>query len=279
MNKYIDLHIHTVFSDGIYTPEQVVIEAKKRNLKAISITDHDNTLALNDAIRYGEKYKIEIIPGIELSVEFNKNPEHEMHIVGYFIDYTNEELQKKLEKLRQYRKKRAFKIFEKLSKIGIRLNEKEIFSNHEKNSIGRLHFAKQLLKENYVKNIKEAFNKYLGYNKCAYVPKMRITAEEAIMLIQKTGGISVIAHPYYGNYVKYNILSKLIKFGLKGIEVWHPGHSEFVKQKYYFLAKKLGLLITGGSDYHGFIDENKSFIGIPRVPYHILENLKKMKNG
>lgn len=293
--KFVDLHIHSNYSDGLLSPKEIVNYALKCNLTAIAIADHDTTLAIPEAVEEGKKINIEIVPAVELSAETenlasdvpfpqdtNRSGAYqgkEMHILGYYIDWRNVAFQEKLHFFRQKRKERAYLIYEKLLKLGIKLNPKILENiSQENRSFGRLHFARALVKEGYVSNISEAFELYLDYGKSAYVEKVRLKPKEAIELILHLGGIPILAHPYFASLEK--IISLLVSYGLKGIEVWHSKHSLSFTQRFISLAKKEGLLMTGGSDFHGEIDREmllrgNRLIGNLRIPYSIVEEMKQ----
>lgn len=276
--KFIDLHVHTVYSDGSFTPKEVVDYCKNNGIVAVGITDHDTTDGIEEAIEEGKKQDVEVIPGVELSVEFKDSTEDEIHILGYYINWQDKVLQQKLKIFRQVRQERAYKILSKLNSLGIKIDEDEIFSKFSSTqSIGRLHFAKILLEKKIVSSIKEAFELYLGYGMPAYVPKFRLQPQEAISLILQTGGIPVLAHPYFGIYVDSKSIKKLVNQGIKGIEVYHSKHHKNVIEELINIADKYGLLITGGSDCHGAIDGATPLLGSLKIPYSILDGLKKFK--
>ncbi len=272
--KYVDLHIHTIYSDGSLTPTEAISYAKNRNIVVIGITDHDTTDSVKEAIAVAKDYGIEIVSGVELAAEFKDSPEEEIHILGYFIDYNNENLQQQLKIFRNARQQRAEQIFNKLSHLGLNLDKQEIFKSQ---SIGRLHFARILLKKGMVSNIKEAFEKYLGYGKPAYVPKLKLKTQQAISIILQAGGIPVLAHPYANGYIDVNSIKKLIDQGVKGIEVYHPKHHKNAIEELLIIAEKYDLLITGGSDCHGSLDSNNPTIGSLRLPYDMFLRLKEYK--
>lgn len=318
--KFIDLHIHSNYSDGLLSPKEIVNYAAKYNLAAIAIADHDITSGIPEALEEGKRLNIEIVPAVELSAEMvpilegsavfdpeaqtqgeahpsiphdlkrsrmesNQRIENlptpqvssyskEMHILGYFIDWTDNSLEEKLHFFREKRKERAYSIYEKLTNLGIKLNPQILEEiGRENHSFGRLNFARALVKEGYVHSISEAFKLYLDYGQPAYVKKALFKPKEAIELILQTGGIPILAHPYF--ITNPTIISTLVSFGLKGIEVWHRKHSSSSTQKLVSLAKKEGLLMTGGSDFHGESDTERPFIGSLRIPYIILEELKQ----
>jgi len=275
---YVDLHVHTNYSDGSFTPEETVRYAQKIGLCGIAITDHDITDAIAPAIKEGAKRGIEIVPGIELSVDLEDNSIGEMHILGYYLDWENTVFQNKLKQFRETRKERAIKILEKLSENGITLDQNKLLSGKTNIAIGRLHIAKMMHEQGFVRNIKEAFTKYLANNMPAYVPKFKLSPEEAIGMIKSVKGIAVLAHPYYGNLSDKTFLSNLIKMGLSGIEAWHTKHSLATQEKFTEIAHELNLLITGGSDCHGTAIKDKPLMGTQNIPYEALLFLKKTKH-
>src|SRR3989339_501606 len=278
-NSYVDLHVHTKYSDGAYSPEEAVKYAKSVGLTAISITDHDTTDGLPEAIAEGKKLDIEIIPGVELSVALQSISEQEMHILGYFMNWEDSFFQQKLKIFQKARLQRANQISEKLKKLGIDVNEKRLSEIVSICVFGRLHFAKVLVETQVVKNISEAFIKYLGYGKPAYVPKLRLAPDEAIKMILHVGGIPVLAHPHC-NSITYNKIKSLVNLGLKGIEVWHIKHSTSDTEKLKKMAEKLEVAATGGSDCHGVMLKGMpAIMGTVKVKYEVLEDLKKCRDS
>jgi predicted metal-dependent phosphoesterase TrpH len=268
---YIDLHIHTNFSDGSLTPEEVVDISIKRGLKVISITDHDNIEGVNSIISKIHQYdNIKIIPGVEISAEYEKAIEGEIHILGYFINLKSKSLSEKLNYYRQERKKRALQIIEKFNRIGINIDTSMLDSN---NSIGRLHIAKYLVKNGFTKNIKEAFRKYLGYNCPCYVKKNMFTVEEAIRTIVEANGLPVLAHPMI-SFSNIELIENVLKKGMVGIEVWHTKHTSSDINMLYSYAKERKLIITGGSDCHGYVNGNPPLIGALKIPYEVYTELQ-----
>ncbi|MDR1474649.1 MAG: PHP domain-containing protein [Endomicrobium sp.] len=279
-NSYIDMHIHTSFSDGIFTPKEVVEYALKMNLSAISITDHDSIDAIDEAFSFALYKDIEIIPGIELSCDVEpESGKSEMHILGYFIDYKSEHLKKTLNVFKQARYDRAIKIFDKLQESGVELKNVDFISNIGKVAIGRLHFAKALIEERFVGSVQEAFQRYLSKDKPAYVPKSSISAKDAIKLILDSGGIPVMAHPYYVHYSDIDLFKSLVDCGLMGIEAWHIKHSESAVKKFIDMSKEFNLIATGGSDCHGPFKKEKPVMGKIKVPYSVLVNLKNARES
>ncbi|MDR3257000.1 MAG: PHP domain-containing protein [Endomicrobium sp.] len=274
-NLYVDMHIHTNYSDGVFTPQEAVEYASKIQLATISITDHDSVDGIDEALEIALKTGIEVIPGIELSSEvILDSQKSEMHVLGYYIDYKSEKLKNALVVLKKARHQRAIKILEKLKKNGAELKSKDFVKNAENKSIGRLHFAKALFEEGLVGSIQEAFQRYLAYDKPAYVPKYSVSAKEAINLILSVGGVPVIAHPYYIYYNDKSVFESLVKDGLMGIEAWHIKHPESAVKRFLSLAEEFNLLVTGGSDCHGPYKEEPPVMGKVKVPYSVVESLK-----
>ena len=275
---YIDLHIHTTESDGSLTPSQVVRYAKEKGLKAIAITDHDTIHGNEEAIKEGISEGVEVIPGVEISVDYSPGT---MHMLGYFITTEDPILNEKLTLLQDSRADRNPRIIEKLNKLGLSLTYDEVVQVSGGGQVGRPHMAQVLMEKGYIKSIKEAFDKYLGKGAPAYLDKFRLGAVEAITMITDAGGIPVLAHPST-LYCKSSdeldaLVKKLVNQGLQGLEVYYSEHDERKTSSYKLLAKRYNLAITGGSDFHG-----KNMKGIDlgtgrgklKIPYTALENLK-----
>ena len=241
-----DLHIHSNFSDGLLSPEEIVKKAHEAGLTAISITDHDIVDGIDPAIAEGEIQGVKVIPGIEFTTDL---PDTEIHILGYYIDYKAQWLKELLSRIREDRTKRIYKIVDKLNKLGVEISADDVLKLAEKGSAGRPHVARVLLEKGFVKSIQEAFNKYLDSKAPAYVPHFRLTPVEAIETIKKAGGIPVFAHPAVSN--KDEMIPEMMAKGLAGIEVFYSKHSDSQVKHYRSLAVKYGLLMTGGSDFHG----------------------------
>jgi len=269
--KYADLHLHTDQSDGKMTPEKVVSESNCIGLSAIAITDHDMLDGIEPAILAGKKYGVEIIPGLELSAKYANE---EIHILGYFIDWKNKKLQNRLHEFRESRYNRALKIMNKLRDMGVQIELNDIINQTESSYIGRPHLAAALVKNGYADSISEAFYRFLGNYAPAYVPKEVFSPSEAIDMIIDAGGIPILAHP---GMVKVNILDELIENGLMGIEAFHPYHTVELMDYYSRIAKDKNLLVTGGSDFHGF-ENNKKALGTVRLPYIYVEKLRSALN-
>ena len=274
---YVDLHIHTNYSDGTFTPSEAVEYAKKVKLTAISITDHDSIDGIDEALEASLKTGLEVIPGIELSSEVGDQSKSEMHILGYHINYKSEDLKSVLDVFKKSRFKRALEILAKLKNRGIDIKDQSFIEDAQHKAIGRLHFAKALIEEGYVGSISEAFQKYLSQNKPAYVPKHAMSALEAIKFIRQAGGVPVMAHPYYTHYNDKAMLQTLVDGGLMGIEAWHIKHPENAVKKFLSLAEEFDLIATGGSDCHGPYKSEAPIMGSVKIPYSVVEKLEALK--
>ncbi len=253
-----DLHTHTHYSDGYHTPEELIRKAKSSGLTHLSITDHDNVDSIEEAIEIASRYDIELIPGTEISAEHNGK---ETHILAYFIDYNNTELLDYLKNFRKERMKRAEKIVERLNELGMPLTLNDVLKHVKGNgSVGRPHIALALIENGYVNNYYDVFNKYIGDEKPAYVKKPNISTKDAIALINRCGGLSFVAHP--GKSMRNNnSLFEMIEFGVDGIEVVHPSHTDHDIEYFRELTGQYFLLESGGSDFHGGRINDESILG------------------
>ncbi|MDR4499712.1 MAG: transcription antitermination factor NusB [Candidatus Scalindua sp.] len=241
-----DLHIHTEYSDGTFTPEQIVEEAVRQNLRTIAITDHDSVEAIELTKVICDKHEINFIPAVELSSYYDPV---DIHILGYYIDIKNSRLTEKLADLRYERIERIKKISEKLLKLKIDVDPQEVFAVAAKGVPGRAHVADVLCRKGYCSNMQESFNTYLADNGPAHVPKVVLSLENAIELVISSGGVPVFSHP--GATKRDDLIPKMIQYGLQGIEAYYPSHQPDTVKRYIRLAKKYDLVITGGSDFHG----------------------------
>ena len=269
--KYADLHVHTSQSDGTYTPAQLVKESLKRGLGAIAIVDHDTVEAIPEAIAAALGTDLEIISGIELTAQYENQ---EIHLLGYFLDYRNKPLLEKLKSVQLNRIQRVHKIINNLAGMGVTLNAQTVFNISGKGTVGRMHIARALVEEGWVSSTSEAFRKYIGDKSPAYVLGFRLTPQEAIKLINDAGGLAVLAHPY----MLHNdaLITEFSSYGLQGIEVYYPEHSQAMVNFYLDLAKKLDLLVTGGSDFHGSVKPDIK-LGMIKIPLELVERLRQAK--
>lgn len=263
-NPKIDLHLHTKYSDGQYTPEELIIKVKEAGIDLISITDHDTVNGIEESIEIGKKYGVEVIPGLEISSDIR---DREVHILAYFFDPANRELEEYLRFFRAERIKRASRIVEKLNALGLEIKLDDILEVAKNSVIGRPHIAKAMAAKGLVSNYFEAFSKYIGNGCPAYERKVHVSPRSAFKIISDAGGLSFLAHP--GNLPDV-IMVELIEAGLDGIEVLHPSHLPHQVKHYKGIVNEFFLLESGGSDFHGgerndYSNLGKYSIGIARV--------------
>lgn len=271
--KFADLHLHTVFSDGTYTPEELVSKSKSAGLSCIGIVDHDTVLGIKPSLAVGVKEGIEIIPGIELTADYNGQ---EIHILGYLLDHQNEALIGELDSLKRNRIERIYKITDKLKEMGVELAPEAVFSLAGSGTVGRLHVARAMVKGKIINSTWEAFNKFIG-DKChAYVSGFKLSPEEAINLIKRAKGVPILAHPYIIN--NEDLILKLIGWGMMGLEVYYPEHTTGMINAYLSLAKEYNLLITGGSDCHGEAKPEVK-LGSVKIPYELVEKIREARES
>jgi 3',5'-nucleoside bisphosphate phosphatase len=253
--KLIDMHVHTNASDGVLSPEEAVQRAIENGLSGIAITDHDTVTGAiaTDLLEIPNDFTV--IKGIEFSTVQNNK---EIHILGYNLDVYNKDFQKLLKDIQFFRSSRVHKILDKLKRFNIILEYKEIQGTEPPESIGRPHVAKALIRKGFVRDISEAFDRYLAKGRLAYVERYKLETKEAIELIKDLGGFSVLAHP---GLLSDQDISSVLEKGVEGIEVFHPKHGEFATKKLYNLAKEQDLIITGGSDFHDFSPRTDNDIG------------------
>lgn len=264
-----DLHIHTTASDGLLSPEEVVMWANRKRLKAIAITDHDTVNGIDSAFAAGKRYNVEIVPGIELSTIHG---EEEIHILGYCINYKEQWFIDMLEKIHSSRFERAANMIAKLNNLGIDITLDEVIKTAEDGILGRPHIARVMMEKGYISSIKEAFKTYIGKGCPAYVERYKLSSSEAIDIIEKLDGVSVLAHPGLIRNKKH--ISEVIDLGIKGIEVYHSKHDENTTREVLSIANSRDLLITGGSDCHGMTVNNEPILGNFSIDYKCVERLK-----
>jgi predicted metal-dependent phosphoesterase TrpH len=265
---YTDLHLHTTFSDGTYSPEELVAEAKRFSLVAIALTDHDTVEGCPRMKAACETARIEFIPATELTAEINGI---ELHMLGYFIDIDSPVLLEQMTHFQEGRHERIREIVARLQKMQVPLEEEDVFELANCRSPGRPHVARALIERKVCKNLDEAFERFLKKNRPAWVPKEKISAQDAIKLIHQAGGLAIVAHP--GLARTEEALPALIQAGIDGIECFHTKHSQAASEYYIGLAEQHNLLVTGGSDCHG-MNKGKPLIGSIKLPYEYVRQLK-----
>lgn len=276
--KRIDLHTHSLKSDGAQTPADVVRTAHAAGLSAIALSDHDNISGVPEAMAEGARLGVEVIPAVELSAQ----SETELHILGYFIDIHNKRLNDALEYAIEVRNQRQEETCRKLNEQGFAITMDELREEAHGNTIlCRAHFAQIMVRKGYAPSVQEAFSKYLSVGCYAYTNREALTGPEAVSIIQDAGGLAVAAHLHLMKRPDDQLrefLKSLIPYGLDGIEGYYTDYTEDMNTRYRAMAQELGLVLSGGTDYHG---KNKPHISIGtgrgnlEIPYSVLEDLKR----
>ncbi len=266
--KFADLHLHTKYSDGTFSPEELVLHAQQHGLACIALTDHDTVEGCAPTAAACAAVRMEFIPGTELTAE---HQDIEVHILGFFLDIENKTLLKRIAKFQSVRQNRIHEMVAALNKLGIPLKAESVFALANCKSPGRPHVARAMVKEKLIGGLDEAFEKYLKKGRPAWVPKTKMSAAEGVELIHQAGGLAVMAHP--GLNRTDDIIPDLVDAGLDGIECFHTKHSTAMSERYLEIADKYHLLVTGGSDCHGY-SKAKPLIGTVRLPYEHVEKLK-----
>jgi 3',5'-nucleoside bisphosphate phosphatase len=267
MNDGIDLHIHTAASDGLHTPSEVVGLAQAAGLRTIAITDHDTLGGLAEAVAAARGTGLEVIRGVEISTEA---PDAEVHILGYYVNDANQEFGTALVRLRNARMERAQAMLNKLQALRITLSWSRVHELAQGGTVGRPHIARALQEAGYVSSVQEAFDRFLGRGRPAYVSRYKVTPAEAIRLIRLAEGVAVLAHPWELTA----LLPGLVAEGLAGLETYYANYAPEVKAILRRQAEHYGLLCTGGSDFHGLdlLPENR--LGTGKVPPECLAALR-----
>jgi len=275
MNGKADLHTHTTFSDGACSPEELIKKAVSAGIEILSVTDHDNIKGFKPAYEAGKKFGVDVIPGVEISSEISNR---EIHILGYFFDPDNPELERYLNFFREERIKRASRIVHKLNNLGFDIHINEVLDKAANSSVGRPHIAQVMLEKGIVNSYYEAFNKYIGNGMPAFEKKVHVSPESAFKIIADAGGLSFVAHP--GN-IPEHLLKELIEAGMDGIEVVHPSHNKLQQKFYKGIVNSYFLLSSGGSDYHGGKREDENNLGQFYTTASAVEAMRKrlMRNS
>jgi len=282
-SSFVDLHCHSTASDGTLSPAEVVALAVSCGLSALALTDHDTIGGVAEAAEAAAKSGIDFMPGIEISCDVPRPAT--MHLLGYGVDLVSPVLLDLTTRLIGGRNDRNPRIIQKLNELGVAITMEEVEAEAGGNVVGRPHIAAILHRKGYVSSIKQAFDKYLAQGAPAYFDKERLTARQAIELVQQSGGLAVLAHPVQLRTENDAQLERIVKdltdLGLAGIEVIHSDHDAALVEKYTSLADRYGLLKTGGSDFHGTNKKNIS-LGTAngrRVPREFFDRLVERVAG
>jgi 3',5'-nucleoside bisphosphate phosphatase len=270
----IDLHLHTLASDGRLTPEELVRLAHERGVRRMAVTDHDTTDAVAAAAAEGRRLGVEVIPGIELGTDSRSG---DLHMLGLFLQYKDDEFQRTLAQFREGRIGRARRMVEVLNGLGLMITWERVREIAGEASVGRPHVAQALLEAGYVESMPEAFDKYLADGKPAGLPRDKFTPAQSIDLIHSVGGLAVAAHPCEGKGITH-MIPELVAAGLDGLECYYQGYGAERVEQLVALARAHDLVPTGGSDYHGFPlsghTEVVNFPGSVEIPATVLDELE-----
>ena len=269
-----DLHVHTTASDGTDSPATVVRRAREAGLSALAITDHDSVDGLGPALEEGRRLSFTVLSGVELSTEEGNQ---EVHILGYLFEPGNSALRKQLALFRRARRERVVKMVDRLRILGIPVDLEQVWQLAGAGAVGRPHVARMLIQMGVVGSVSEAFEKYLGRDRPAYVPRYKYTPAAAVRLIRQAGGVAVLAHP--GLSRCDHLISPLVRQGLQGLEVYYPAHSQEMIWHYRRLCRRYGLVATGGSAYHGREDRENNLLGAATAPDEVVSLLRELARG
>lgn len=265
-----DLHLHTTASDGSLTPQELVQRAAELKLDVIAITDHDTVAGIAPALEAAMNYpQLTVIPGVEINTDI---PKGEVHILGYFINYRDPELNRSLEGLRNSRYERGKKMVAKLAEMGINIDWGRVLEFAGSGSVGRPHIAQAMVEKGCVASFREAFDRYIGRNGPAYIERKKLAPVEAVKLVLEAGGLPVLAHPADIEQLE-TFLLQLKKAGVVGIEIYYDGYASKTIARLERLAQKHDLIACGGSDYHGLDESIGSDMGSVNVPRKSIEQL------
>lgn len=283
----IDLHVHTAASDGEFSPSQIIDKALQLGLSHIAITDHDTINGLAEAINYANGKNIIVIPGVELNTKVSKG---QMHILGYFIDYSDKAFIQKMQQFEDERNSRNDKFIEMFNKLGINISLEDVKKYAIGSVIGKPHFARVLLEKGYIQDLEEAYDNFFNQEPLDSIKRISYSPKEIISLIKNAGGIAVLAHPHslkLDNFELEKIIQELKSYGLDGIECYHSNHTLEQMHNFKAIAEKHNLLITLGSDYHRDVSisnielgegKNKNLINASPDVKSIINQLFKTKS-
>jgi 3',5'-nucleoside bisphosphate phosphatase len=270
MSPKIDLHSHTYYSDGAHSPRELVMRAHEAGIGVLSVTDHDAIGGLSEAQAAAAEFGMEVIPGVELSSTLGRK---DVHILGYMFDPDNIRLREALEFFQRERFIRAERIVRKLNSLDLPLDFDMVLEHAGRGAVGRPHIAAAMVDEGLTRTYAQAFEDYIGDGGPAFEPKYKIAPEDAVALIGNAGGIAILAHP--GWYINDDELLHLIRAGIDGIEVVHPGHDEARKRHYRGIASEYFLLEGGGSDFHGGKRNDDANLGAYTVCFETIQAMKR----
>lgn len=269
-----DLHAHTTCSDGTVSPVELVNMAVERHLSAVAITDHDICSGYQEAAEVGLQLGVQVISGVELSAS---EGEHAVDVLGYFVDATDVDFAQTLARLRIARTARIQQMVERLIQMGAPLTMEQVLEESGGGTVGRPHLARVLVKLGWVTSVQDAFAHFLGKQGSCYVPKVSFSVMEAATCIRSAGGVAVLAHPRLIH--DDTLVEFVLTQGLSGLEVWHPEHDQADRERYQALAARYGLIMTGGSDFHGAAAKHRGDLGSETVPLSTVRALASLAKG
>ncbi|MCI0713276.1 MAG: PHP domain-containing protein [Chloroflexi bacterium] len=265
----IDLHMHSTASDGVYSPSELVRIALERGLSVIALTDHDSLEGVPEALAAAEDTGLTVIAGLELGCE---NGPRDVHVLGYGLDPYDEELRNKLAEMRDYREHRAERIVEKLNSLGIPVTYERICEIAGEGVIARPHIAKAMIEVGAVADYQEAFDKYIHNDGPAYVPRLRLSPEDGINLIHQAGGVAIVAHPCrYADPI--GVVREFAGHGVDGVEIFYPDNPPQLRNELNEVADELGLIKTGGCDFHRPGPNGDLLMGCEDVPQNAVDSI------
>lgn len=280
-SKIVDLHAHTTESDGSFTPEELILEAKRVGLSAIAITDHDSISGIKKAAPIAAECDIELIPGVELSTDYNGK---EVHVVGLFIDIENKYFLRKIKEFKENRDNRNAIMVENLQKEGFSITMEDLMAENPDCVITRANIARFLYEHGMIPTIQTAFEKYIGDNCKCYVNRFKITPMDGVRLIKEAGGTAILAHPllyHMSDATLQKMVDEMKEAGLDGIEAIYCTYTPSEERQMKKFAQENHLLISGGSDFHGTTKPNLNLgtgYGKLYIPYEVLENIKAARS-
>jgi 3',5'-nucleoside bisphosphate phosphatase len=267
----VDLHSHTTASDGTLAPRELVRLAARHGVRVLAVTDHDSTGGVREAMDEARSLaSLEIVPGLEINCDV---PGAEIHVLGYCVDWEAPWFQEFLGAQREERRQRVYRIAERLAELGMPIEPDAVFALVKEGSAGRPHVAQAMVDRGYVKSVREAFDRYLSLNGPANVPRRRLTPAEAVRIIRRARGVPVLAHPGLAN--RDELIPELVDAGLLGVEAFYPEHSSGQITMYREMCARLGLVATGGSDFHGLRVGGVKHPGVQPVPESAWAELRR----
>lgn len=273
-DAHVDFHMHSTLSDGRLPVRELIDYCVEQGLSAISITDHDNIDAYEEGREYAAEAGIGFIPGVEISSSWQG---HDIHILGYLYEPTHLRLNQTLVSLRERRRLRAQRIVERLAAAGILISHEKLAARTHGGSIGRAHIAAAMVEEEYVPSFQEAFVRYLGNGNPFMdgIESEKLSPGDAIELILEAGGVPVMAHPARTN--QDALIESMVERGLKGIETWCHSHNPSSYRRYKDIARRYGLICSGGADFHVRRDDDRYAPGSLKIPFEVLERLQAVR--